>query len=332
MKRFGPAVLALALAAGAAACAVTPSAKDELAARGGEALRAGDYAQAEADFAEALSYDAHDPDILLSLGVIYQNTGRGEMAREIYARLIEDGRNEAAAALLELSNQKGPGAAELARQNLSDLERIDTTSLPAPAAAAETPAPSGPVDEAELRRIYADLDAMYATLDGMNARLDRYAEVVEKMAAAQGLGELRLANRPEAGEPIPLTPAASATEGAAEAPPLPALPTPPEPVPERPLAAALPAEVAPSGGDLALKVHLASFRSREKAEQGWAILKKQNEDLLGRLELDIKEIDLGPGTGVFYRVRGGPIATEAEAKALCAKLEARKLYCSVAYF
>lgn len=331
MKRFGPAAFALSLVLSAVACAVGPSPRGELARAGGEALKAGDYASAEANFAEALSYDPDDPELLLSLGVIYQNTGRDAMARKIYERLIEDERTEAAAKLLELRESASPAAVDLARRNLGDLERIEATPLPAPQGEETAASPWGGLGEPEFRRIYADLDAMYATLGRMNERLDRYKLALDKVAAAEGLGDLNLADRAAATAPLVLAPSEPAPQAA---PPAAPSPSPQGGIPEAAAPAATVAAVpAPAAGEgLALKIHIASFRSRERAEKGWEILKAQNPDLLGNLKPDIKEIDLGPGTGVFYRLRGGSIATEAEAKALCAKFKARNLYCSVAYF
>jgi hypothetical protein len=83
---------------------------------------------------------------------------------------------------------------------------------------------------------------------------------------------------------------------------------------------------------MGIKLHLASYRHWHQAVQGWSILQSENFDLLGSLTLDIKEIDLGPGMGIFYRVRGGPVATESEAKSLCKEFESRNLYCASAYF
>jgi tetratricopeptide (TPR) repeat protein len=81
-----------------------------------------------------------------------------------------------------------------------------------------------------------------------------------------------------------------------------------------------------------LRVHLASYRRYEQALAGWQVLLEENADLLGDLQPDVKKLDLGPGEGVYFRLRGGPLPSEDAAKALCRKLRARGLYCALAYF
>jgi tetratricopeptide (TPR) repeat protein len=81
-----------------------------------------------------------------------------------------------------------------------------------------------------------------------------------------------------------------------------------------------------------VRIHLASYRKFEQALAGWQVLQGENADLLGALEADVKEIDLGPGEGVYFRLRGGPLPSETAAQALCKKLRARGLYCALAYF
>jgi hypothetical protein len=81
-----------------------------------------------------------------------------------------------------------------------------------------------------------------------------------------------------------------------------------------------------------VRVHLASYRKFEQALAGWQVLQGENAELLGALEPDVKEIDLGPGEGMYFRLRGGPLPSEAAAKALCEKLRTRGLYCALAYF
>jgi cell division septation protein DedD len=112
--------------------------------------------------------------------------------------------------------------------------------------------------------------------------------------------------------------AASAVSSTEEA--LAAKPVPPPPPPK---AAAPPA----AGGDL--QVQLAAIRSPEQARGEWERLRRKNGDLLGKLRLFITKADLGPGKGVYFRLRAGPLASEAQAKALCASLAGRKIGCLV---
>jgi hypothetical protein len=81
-----------------------------------------------------------------------------------------------------------------------------------------------------------------------------------------------------------------------------------------------------------VRVHIASFRSQEGAERGWRILRKNHVELLGDLDLQVREIDFGAGMGIFFRVQAGPLDDEPTAKALCERLKSRGLYCAVAFF
>jgi cell division septation protein DedD len=114
-------------------------------------------------------------------------------------------------------------------------------------------------------------------------------------------------------------PAAPSTEEVLAAKP----PGPAPPPPQPPKAAPKPA----AGGDF--RVQLAAVRSPEQARGEWERLRRRNGDLLGKLRLFITKTDLGPGKGVYFRLRVGPLASEARAKALCASLAERKIGCLV---
>lgn len=79
----------------------------------------------------------------------------------------------------------------------------------------------------------------------------------------------------------------------------------------------------------AYQVQLAAVRARDRAEQEWARLRNGHKDLLGTLQLSVVRADLGAGKGVFYRLRVGPLKTEAVARDLCGKLAERKVPCLV---
>ena len=98
---------------------------------------------------------------------------------------------------------------------------------------------------------------------------------------------------------------------------------PPVPAPAPPKAAPMPA----AGGDFG--VQLAALRSPEQARGEWERLRRKNGDLLGKLRLFITKADLGPAKGVYFRLRAGPLANEAKAKALCVSLAERKIGCLV---
>ncbi len=71
------------------------------------------------------------------------------------------------------------------------------------------------------------------------------------------------------------------------------------------------------------------MRSLERAEGEWERLRRKGSDLLGNLTLSVTKADLGPKKGVFYRLRVGPVADEAAARALCANLAKREMGCLV---
>ncbi len=79
----------------------------------------------------------------------------------------------------------------------------------------------------------------------------------------------------------------------------------------------------------AYRVQLAAVRSLERAQEEWDRLRRKNTDLLGKLALSVVKADLGPKKGVFYRLRAGPLADEAAARGLCAKLASRKVGCLI---
>ena len=79
-------------------------------------------------------------------------------------------------------------------------------------------------------------------------------------------------------------------------------------------------------------VHVASYRSPERARRGWSVLLDAHGDVLEDLEPSIARVDLGPERGVFYRLRAGPLANEAAAGALCRELKRRDLYCVPSVF
>ncbi len=100
-----------------------------------------------------------------------------------------------------------------------------------------------------------------------------------------------------------------------------ARPVRPPPAPKRP---ATEAKTAPG-----YKVQVAAVRSLERAQGEWERLRRKNSDLLGKLALSVTKADLGPKKGGFYRLRAGPVANEAAARALCANLAKRKMGCLV---
>lgn len=86
------------------------------------------------------------------------------------------------------------------------------------------------------------------------------------------------------------------------------------------------APVGATGGPQAA-VHLASFRSKAAAEKGWTQMQRSMGDLVGKLNHQITEINLGPGKGIFFRLKAGPLASQGAAEEMCRKLKGRRQYC-----
>lgn len=129
-----------------------------------------------------------------------------------------------------------------------------------------------------------------------------------------------------AAAPLPLTPPAPPKTAPAEASTAEVLAAkPPRPARPPPVPKAVPAPDTGAG----LRVQLAAVRSPEQARGEWERLRRKNGDLLGKLRLFITKADLGPGKGIYFRLRAGPLASEAKAKALCASLAERKVGCLV---
>jgi hypothetical protein len=77
-----------------------------------------------------------------------------------------------------------------------------------------------------------------------------------------------------------------------------------------------------------VQVQLFSSRSADEARSAWASLKEKNGDLLGALSPTVARADLGD-RGTFYRLRAGPIADEAKARAICDSLAGRGMSCII---
>jgi cell division protein FtsB len=78
-------------------------------------------------------------------------------------------------------------------------------------------------------------------------------------------------------------------------------------------------------------VHLASYKRKAEAREGWQKLQRENPDELGLLEPRLERVTL-PEKGVFLRLIGGGFSSQDKAEALCASLKARGLFCHVSGF
>ena len=86
-------------------------------------------------------------------------------------------------------------------------------------------------------------------------------------------------------------------------------------------------KLAPGAGGPQPAVHLASYRSRQAADRGWAQLRRAHQDLLGGLSENVSEINLGPGKGTYFRLKAGPLSDRGAAEDVCRKLKRRNQYC-----
>lgn len=78
-------------------------------------------------------------------------------------------------------------------------------------------------------------------------------------------------------------------------------------------------------------VHLASYRSKKDADRGWAQLRRAHRKLLENLGPEITKVNLGPGKGVYYRLKVGPVGSADAATDLCRKLKKRRQYCEPSF-
>ena len=75
-------------------------------------------------------------------------------------------------------------------------------------------------------------------------------------------------------------------------------------------------------------MQLAAVRDEQVLEAETKRLQRAHGDLLGTLAPSVVRADLGD-KGVYFRLRMGPLADDAAAKALCAELEKRNAPCLV---
>ena len=76
------------------------------------------------------------------------------------------------------------------------------------------------------------------------------------------------------------------------------------------------------------QIQLAAVRTNLSAEKEWLRLRTKNKTLLNKLKLNIVRADLGK-QGIFFRLRAGPLASQASAKTLCQELARKKVGCLV---
>ena len=305
----------------------TPSNDMLLADRGYKALSEANYRDAEVYLTSALEANPSNPYALLNLGVVFEQTERIDQAREMYARVILiNPQAEAEEATVE--GLVGASLVDIARQNLVLLNQRTAVPDAVPQFA------TGRARLAILEKILAanlisagEFAARAPSAESpalpQNVVLPPANEIIDRLASLELYRETELiTNRVYGFERSALL---DALLPIAPAPVAPAPPAPDASAPETLTPSQTSTAPATPSGDM--RVHIASYRSVEAAKRGWAELRQANEDLLGRLSLEIAEIDLGPGQGIYYRVQAGPVGDIAAAKALCAQLKSRELYC-----
>lgn len=345
MRRGWKLAAGLAVSLLLAGCMTLPQ-DVRLSGLGADALEAGDYVVAEQHLTEALSVNPMNEHALLNLGVVYHDTGRPELARKTYAEIVRLNRAERAVRVIARQSQ-GPLPVELARENIADLNLSPVAVLDEPVSMTADTTPIGPVGAATL---YTNMSDMYARLQALVESMSAMSDTLRVAALEGDKPEMMAAAKPKAGmkhagdnagdramdhdkdmaeKPTVITPASAVKDSDAEM------------TAEKKHAVTIDEDdeliiiasakaVEPAAG--AVRVHIASFRSKHGAERGWNILRQSHHDLLGGLAPHVRKIDFGADMGVFYRLQAGPILTELAAKDLCSKLKGRGLYCSVAFF
>ncbi|NJO67613.1 MAG: SPOR domain-containing protein [Rhodospirillales bacterium] len=76
------------------------------------------------------------------------------------------------------------------------------------------------------------------------------------------------------------------------------------------------------------QVQLLASRSESEAMGAWRKIKAKNSDVLSGFDGSIARADLGD-RGIFYRLRIGPISSEAKARSLCSALAGRNVSCLI---
>lgn len=124
-----------------------------------------------------------------------------------------------------------------------------------------------------------------------------------------------------AAKPAPKAAASKPVQVAAATP----LPTPPV---NKPVAKVEPTKKSAPAASGNFQVQILAARSAEDASAAWKKIQAKNGDVLGGMSSSVARADLGD-RGVFYRLRVGPIASEAKAQSLCSALASRNVSCLI---
>lgn len=247
-------------------------------------------------------------------------------------------------ARLEALRESLTGGSLRPEEHFAERESILDALLPAdPKTRMAPPSPPTSLADAAERA-----DALQRLRDMGAISKDEYAReraALEKaagrlMARADGAGTVLVpkpAGKGSSGKkpPAPAKPAAPAAPPKTDAEALAAAARGGDPsrmVGRGPLVVEAPAAPAPArapGSPVVL--HLASYKSKEAAEAGWAGLRSKFSSVLGALSPRYDEVNLGTGQGTYWRLNAGPLSDSAAAQRLCDRLAAQGQYCRTAF-
>jgi nucleoid-associated protein YgaU len=122
----------------------------ELSNKGFQELSRGDFKQAEVDLETALALNPDNPYALLNLGVVYQENGRLDKAREKYEKLIAL-KPDVIAVESNNASLTGKGLVEIAKKNLKLLEAEEATIVTARSPVETKPQPASTRNETKQK-------------------------------------------------------------------------------------------------------------------------------------------------------------------------------------
>lgn len=301
---------------------------DDGYAKGLELFRAGRYEEAKPYFQRALDlaearYGSDDPAIaveLNNLAEIHRLTGELDRAEALYRQAIaldeRAGRQSSPEFATSLNNL---ALVQRAQGRLAEAEKLYTRSLNL---LEQALGPHHP----DVARSLNNLAMLYRA-QGRPERAEPLQEralaIAEKALGpnhptTQTIRRNRGGSTPgssagamAAGKPAPVSPSPRPRAGVAMANIEPAA------APPEPMATARPA--APAEGGYALQI--AAVRTPEEIEGEWKRQQRRYPPLQQLRLQETQKVTI-PGKGTFYRMFAGPLATKAEAEALCGKLQA----------
>ncbi len=203
----------------------------------------------------------------------------------------------------------------------------------APVAAAETPAqPAAPQQTAALPAA----DPASDEVSGISRDWSLAAQTVfaQSRVAVPEPSQMTPEERAGANDDFHATPAPEASPQIAAKPTTTAQADPhvdlamtPASTPETAAKTTATAEAYPVDEDIFYTAQLASFRTAERAREGWQILENSAGGLLEGSDGYIVRADLGAEMGTYYRVRAGTMTDRAAAAQFCQDLQAQGVDC-----